>query len=290
MLPDRLTEVIAPHLEGTIQEQSAVSGGCISNACRVQTTARSYFVKWSEGRAARTFEPEAEGLEALDAAGSPLAVPSAIAAQGATERHPGFLITEWMETGSQSPDFWEHFGRGLAALHRHVANQYGFERDNYIGELPQSNTQHDAWPSFVREERLAPQVRRAREQGRWQTSWDEGLEALYRKLPEIVPAKPPASILHGDLWKGNFMVTNQGTAALIDPAAYYGHREADLAMTELFGGFRPSFYEAYRSEWSLEPGYDIRKEVYNLYHLINHLNHFGAGYASSVRSTLQRFA
>ena len=129
----------------------------------------------------------------------------------------------------------------------------------------------------------------ARERNRWRSAWNRPLKALYRRLPEMLPATPAPSVLHGDLWKGNYMVTAVGDPALIDPATYYGHREADLAMTELFGGYDDRFYEAYRATWGLEPDYDTRRDVYNLYHLINHLNLFGGGYAGQVDQILNRF-
>ena len=130
----------------------------------------------------------------------------------------------------------------------------------------------------------------AREAGRWTSGWDASLERLYARLDELLPARPEASILHGDLWSGNVLATEAGVAAIVDPAAYYGHREADLALTELFGGFDGRFYAAYREAWPLEPGYAARREVYNLYHLINHLNHFGGHYARSVGAALEVFS
>lgn len=137
--------------------------------------------------------------------------------------------------------------------------------------------------------RLEPQVRVARDGGRWQDHWTSHFDRMMHRLDGLLPKRPEPSILHGDLWSGNFLVTKTGRAALIDPAVYYGHREADLAMTELFGGYDDAFYAAYRSAWAVEAGYADRREVYNLYHLINHLNHFGAGYAGSVDRILKAF-
>jgi fructosamine-3-kinase len=289
-LPDPLHDALETHLDTPIQDVIAVSGGCIANACRLETDAAPLFLKWGDADVARTFPGEAAGLEALAAADSDLHVPAVEAIDVPTQERPGFLLLAWINTGRQGRRFWEDFGRGLAHLHRTTADRYGFDRDNFIGQLPQSNTWRDAWPEFFRRERLEPQVERARENDRWKAAWDAPLKRLDRRLDDLLPADPPASVLHGDLWKGNFMVTAIGKPALIDPATYYGHREADLAMTELFGGFEAAFYDAYREAWPLEPGYDERREVYNLYHLINHLNHFGAGYANSVASTLQTFA
>lgn len=289
MLPDPLHDELESRLDVTIESVAAVGGGCIANASRLETDGSPYFLKYGDEEVARTFEGEAAGLKALGAADSPLVVPSVVETAPATNERPGFLVMEWINSGRQGRDFWGRFGEGLAELHRTTADEYGFERDNFIGQLPQHNDRTDRWPSFFREQRLEPQVEMARERGRWRSAWDEGLETLYRRLPDILPAAPEPSVLHGDLWKGNFMVTSIGDPALIDPATYYGHREADLAMTELFGGYENRFYDAYRSAWSLEPEYETRRNVYNLYHLINHLNHFGGGYAGSIERTLGRF-
>jgi len=289
-LPDALHDALETYLDTVIHDVIAVSGGCIANACRLETDDAPLFLKWGDDEVARTFPGEAAGLKALSDAESDLNVPAVRAMDEPTDDRPGFLSLAWINTGRQGRRFWEDFGRSLAELHRTTADRYGFDRDNFIGQLPQSNTWMDAWPEFFRRERLEPQVERARENDRWKAAWDAPLERLDRRLNDLLPAEPPASVLHGDLWKGNFMITALGEPALIDPATYYGHREADLAMTELFGGFEDPFYDAYREAWPLESGYEKRREMYNLYHLINHLNHFGAGYANSVASTLNRFA
>ena len=288
-LPDALHDALEKELGDPVTSQVAVGGGCISNACRIETETRSYFLKWGQGEVAETFQAEAAGLEALAAADSPLKIPEVVACRSDQEEMPGFLVLEWINSGRKGLKFWESFGEGLAALHEHGAEQYGFERDNFIGRLPQENAWSTSWPKFFRERRLKPQVRMARERDRWQSSWDEPIKALYRRLPDLLPARPTPSVLHGDLWSGNFMVTAVGTAALIDPAVYYGHREADLAMSELFGGFEEAFYQSYRAVSPLESGYAQRRDIYNLYHLINHLNHFGGRYAGSVDSVLQTF-
>jgi len=290
MLPKALRTTLEDRLDVTIESVATVSGGCIANACRLDTGARPLFLKYGNESVARTFPGEAAGLEALAAAESPLTVPSVIDTAAPSGDRPGFLVTEWIHSGRKGRRFWETFGEGLAALHRHTEDAYGFEQDNFIGRSPQPNAWTDRWPAFFREQRLAPQVEMARDQNRWRARWDAPLEALYRSLPDLLPEAPSPSVLHGDLWKGNFMVTAVGEPALIDPATYYGHREADLAMTELFGGYDDHFYDAYRSAWGLEPGYEARCEVYNLYHLLNHLNLFGGGYAGSVEQTLRRFA
>ncbi len=289
MIPDSLRETLEDRLDVTIESVAAVGGGCIANACRVETDGAPFFLKYGDEDVARTFPAEAAGLDALDEADSPLTVPSVLEIASPTDDHPGFLVMEWINSGRKGRRFWERFGEGLAELHRHTADEYGFDRNNFIGQSPQSNEWMDEWPAFFRSERLEPQVQMARDRGRWQSDWNRPLEALYRRLPELLPQTPDPSVLHGDLWKGNFMVTAVGEPAIFDPATYYGHREADLAMTELFGGFQDRFYDVYRDAWALEPGYETRRDIYNLYHLINHLNLFGAGYAGSVERTLTSF-
>lgn len=289
MLPDALRDVLEQRLDVTIDSVAAVGGGCIANAYHVETDGTPFFLKYGGEEVARTFPGEAAGLNALAAADSPLAVPTVLKMALPEEECPGFLALEWINTGRQGRQFWGRFGEGLAALHRHTGEHYGFDENNFIGRLPQKNEWTESWPAFFRSQRLEPQVAMARKRDRWHSGWNGALDGLYRRLPEILPRTPEASVVHGDLWKGNYMVTATGDAAVVDPAAYFGHREVDLAMSELFGGFHDRFYDAYRSAWGLEPGYEARCDVYNLYHLINHLNLFGAGYASSVERILQPF-
>lgn len=286
MLPDALRDALEDRLDATIESSAAVSGGCIANGCRLETDSAPYFLKYGDEDVARTFPGEARGLDALRQADSPITVPEVVDVAEPEGDRPGFLVMEWINAGRQGRHFWRTFGRGLAEMHRTTADAHGFDADNYIGRLPQSNTWTDDWAEFFRNERLEPQVERARSNGRWRSDWDRLLDRLYTRLDRILPADAEPSVLHGDLWKGNYMTTATGEPALIDPATYYGHREADLAMTELFGGFEAEFYDAYREAWPLDDGYETRRDVYNLYHLINHLNHFGDGYAGSVEKTL----
>ena len=290
-LPFAITDRLRP-LIGAVRRSEPVGGGCIANATRIEASDARYFLKWSGGDAGQTFEAEAAGLRALREAPSPLLVPEVLAAWNADDAAPGALLMEWVEPGRTDAGFWERFGEALAALHRTTSTdgRYGFERDNFIGRTPQPNAWRSAWPDFFRSQRLEPQIALARARDRWRERWDAPAEQLLDRLPEWLPESPPASLLHGDLWSGNFLPASDGRAALIDPATYFGHRETDLALTELFGGFDRRFYDAYRAAWPLESGYTERREVYNLYHLLNHLNLFGAGYAGQVERTLNRFA
>ena len=167
--------------------------------------------------------------------------------------------------------------------------RYGFPIDNYIGSTPQINTPKDSWVDFFRECRLHPQVRWAYDAGYLERSAMRQADAIMERLETLLPEPDHPSLLHGDLWGGNFMTGPDGKAWLIDPATYVGHREADLAMTELFGGFAPAFYSAYRQIANVDPEYDDRRDLYNLYHLLNHVNLFGYSYVGSVLRTLDRF-
>ena len=282
-----IVELIKARLESEIGEIYAieqVGGGCIANASRVETAKGCYFLKYGAPGVARTFEAEASGLEALRAAGAPIRIPEVVLFD------ENVLLLEWIEQGTKEAGFDETFGRALAALHRHEGPGYGFEMDNFIGRSPQRNAWHDTWPGFFSACRLAPQVDMARRAGLWRSGWEPMLETVYNKLPDLLPDEPGKSMLHGDLWGGNYLVAATGEAVLFDPACYYGDRETDLAMTELFGGFGPKFYAGYREAWPLDPGYEARRDIYNLYHLINHLNLFGGSYAGSVARVLGRFS
>ncbi|MFW6079748.1 MAG: fructosamine kinase family protein, partial [Gemmatimonadota bacterium] len=212
---------------------------------------------------------------------------------GATNAPP-WLLLEWLEPGRATTGTWERLGRALAALHRVRAEAWGWPADNFIGSLEQPNGETDDWAAFWRDRRLGPQLRRAYGSGGVgggghlddsdRRRFDRLLERLEELLADAAGADGP-SLVHGDLWSGNVHALASGEPALIDPAAYHGHREVDLAMSELFGGFPPRFYDAYEEAWPLEPGYrERRRSVYQLYYLLVHVNLFGAGYVGRTRS------
>jgi fructosamine-3-kinase len=204
---------------------------------------------------------------------------------------PPFLLMECIETGRPAGGFFEAFGRALALLHREARGaRYGFERDNYIGATEQPNDWNDDWTAFWREQRLGYQLALARRQGLSDGAMIRHGDRLLERLDTLIgePAEPP-SLLHGDLWGGNYLVDERGGPVLIDPAAYYGRREADLAMTHLFGGFDARFHRAYEEVWPLEEGAAERLEIYKLYHLLNHLNLFGGSYYGGCMAILRRF-
>ena len=269
-----------------ITNTDSLSGGSINDAYKVSTNAGQFFVKKnSASRYPQMFEKEARGLKILTSTGA-IDVPEVIAS-GETN-NTAFLILGFIESATKQADFWDHFAKGLANLHRNTAGYFGLDHDNYIGSLPQSNTKHDNWVRFFREERLEKQVKIARDNGRIGTGLVQAFERFYTKLPEIFPDEQPA-LIHGDLWGGNFMVNEQGEAVIIDPAVYYGHREMDLGMSQLFGGFDPGFYEAYNRYYPLEKGWQQRMDYCNLYPLMVHVNLFGGGYAASVQAILRKF-
>ncbi|TVQ25198.1 MAG: fructosamine kinase [Spirochaetaceae bacterium] len=200
------------------------------------------------------------------------------------------LVMDRIRRGSGSGAAYRDAGAMLARMHRSTACETaGFEHDNYIGLGRQTNGWMDSWPRFFADRRISPQVEHARKAGLLEKVDELACERLCARMGEILPDSETMSLLHGDLWSGNLIPGEDERAYFIDPAVYYGHREADLAMTRLFGGFPAAFYDAYERQWPLLPGNEERVPVYNLYHLLNHLNIFGPSYRSSVRSVLKRF-
>jgi fructosamine-3-kinase len=288
-LPTALKNTIETTLATTIIEVSPVSGGDISQVARLRLAdGRQVLVKWRGRAVVGMFAAEARGLHLLRAAQA-LRIPQVLTQHEATTTCPAFIVMEWLGRGHSTPQVATALGEGLAALHRVTSEQYGLDHDNFIGANPQPNQQWDNWVDFFREERLGFQMELAGRKGYLPRQRRQRLEKLLARLGEWLPALPPASLLHGDLWGGNWLVTDTGEPALIDPAVYQGHREAELAFTELFGGFPSTFYAAYQQTWPLERGYEDRKELYNLYHLLNHLNLFGESYGGSVDRVLTRF-
>lgn len=286
MLPEDLTESLSLHLPAPVQGVTPVGGGCIHRAHRVHTAAGSFFVKYNALAAAPMFAAELKGLELL---ADTHTVPTPIPIASGSSTHHAFLLLQWVESGGQGSRFWEGFGQRLALLHRVTAPTYALDHHNYIGSLPQSNTPHIDWISFFIHERLHPQIALATDRGYLEGSLRRQLERLFVLLPELLPPAPP-SLLHGDLWSGNFMVNAQGAATLIDPAVYYGHREAEIAFTRLFGGFHGGFYAAYHEAWPLEADWETRVPLFNLYPLMVHLNLFGHSYLPDIQETVRRYS
>jgi protein-ribulosamine 3-kinase len=284
---------------------ASVGGGCISPTARLDTGIGPFFLKWGgpdlpDGLLAA----EARGLRALSGADE-VRVPGVVAESGEDESAeapgtagegrsgragPAWLLLEWLEPGSAGPDAWARLGAELAALHRHRADRFGAHADNYIGSLPQANDPTDGWPAFWRARRLEPLLRQAVDRGLLDDGDSRRFQDLFGRLDSILaPGDDDGpSLLHGDLWSGNVHMTADGTAAVIDPSVYHGHREVDLAMAELFGGFSTDFFTAYDDAWPLEPGYaPTRQAVYQLYYLLVHVNLFGRGYVGRTRRALE---
>lgn len=268
-----------------------VSGGCINNTVIIGNGDRSYFVKLNSALYADMFAAEADGLRELAGAHA-LRVPMPLGC-GNDDDYAWLVLENLVLANSdqrraeRSPD-WSQLGRGLALMHRRQQQRYGWYRDNTIGSTPQPNTCSDNWIEFVRDRRIGFQLDLATRNG-----YDNRLQSSGRQLLDNLPHffagyVPAASLLHGDLWSGNVAFLADGQPVVFDPAVYYGDRESDIAMTELFGGFPPAFYDAYQTEWPLERGHRARKHLYNLYHLLNHLNLFGAGYLAQCQATIDK--
>ncbi len=265
---------------------SSVGGGSINDTYKVNTNVGNYFVKKnSASDYPQMFEKEALGLKILSVTNK-IETPDVIAI-GESE-NISFLILKFINSTNKLGSFWDDFGRQLAALHTNSDTHFGLNHDNYIGSLKQSNNQHDNWNDFFREERLDKQVRLARNNGAIDTGTVSAFDRFYSRIDNIFPKEPP-SLLHGDLWGGNFMVSEKGNPVFIDPAVYYGHREMDLGMTQLFGGFDRQFYDSYNNHHPLENGWQERLSYCNLYPLLVHVNLFGGGYLQSVKTILRKF-
>lgn len=277
-----------------ILHTSPVAGGDINEAFRLELTdGTCVFMKANRKDNLSFFTAEAAGLDAMARTGM-IGTPELLCF-GTDEGRGGFsfLLMEWMQGKRQISHYWETFAHQLAAMHRAPSQKfvpggrYGFHQNNYIGARPQTNTAYDSWVTFFRDCRLEPQIRSAEaylgSSDLKKTGW------LLDHLDDFLVEPEKPSLLHGDLWSGNVIVGNDGKAWLIDPAVYVGHAEADIAMTELFGGFPQEFYSAYREAGLLQPDYEGRRDLYNLYQLLNHLNLFGRSYLSSIRQILYKY-
>lgn len=264
-----------------ILRTTAAGGGCINSAYRLEGEGRAYFAKLNRQELLPMFEAEAEGLREIAAAATlraPLPVCSGVAGGQA------WLVMENLALSSGRGACDRLLGRRLAALHKIPRPFFGWHRDNTIGASPQPNSPCGDWPGFWAGQRLGFQLELAKNQGYGGKLQREG-EKLLERLPVFFAGHPPPpSLLHGDLWGGNYAADESGQPVVFDPACYYGDREADIAMTELFGGFGGDFYAAYQEAWPLDAGYATRKILYNLYHVINHLNLFGGGYLGQAES------
>jgi fructosamine-3-kinase len=281
LLSERISAATGSHF--SIQSSRPLSGGCINTAYHLQGKGQDYFVKLNAAAKLPMFAAEAEGLlEVIETA--TIKVPKPIC--WGKIAHQAYLVLEYVSLGHSNSRAMERLGRQLALLHKIVQPYFGWHRDNTIGATPQVNTPCQDWVAFWRQYRLGFQLDLAIKHGYGDRLQGKG-ERLLARLASFFQDYPVMpSLVHGDLWTGNVASYHKDEPVIFDPAVYYGDRETDLAMTELFGGFSPRFYDAYQESYALDPGYRVRRTLYNLYHILNHLNLFGPAYLTQTESMM----
>ena len=265
--------------------RQGVGGGCINSAEILEGGGRRYFVKHNDAACLDMFAAESDGLVEITGSMS-VRVPQPVCS--GTHGGRAFLVLEYLDIGHGHGITDEILGHQLAAMHRTTCDHFGWWRDNTIGSTPQINAREHDWVTFWREHRLRFQLDLAARNGQGGSLLRRGEQLLERLLAFFAGYRPLPSLLHGDLWGGNHAALRDGTPVVFDPAVYYGDREADIAMTEMFGGFGSGFHVAYREAWPLDPGYRVRRDLYNLYHVLNHLNLFGGGYREQAQQLIDR--
>jgi fructosamine-3-kinase len=294
---EKIKSKIEERLGSKIKSFISLSGGCISDAFKVTIdNGSNFFLKYNSSASNDMFIKEANGLKELSKV-NVIRIPDVLSFD------EDYILLEFIPTGSRNlpaaklwqagKNFFEEFGRRFAEMHKYTSNEFGFYEDNYIGSNPQKNIpdekEKDNWVRFYFNKRILFQLELAEKLGNSTDSLRKGISKLENKIEDIIQTNEKPSLLHGDLWGGNYMVDENGDAVLIDPAVYYGHREADLGMTKLFGGFSSEFYKLYFETFPLEDGYDYRENIYKLYHVLNHLNLFGGGYYSQALSLIKYY-
>lgn len=269
----------------TIKSQRSVSGGCINQGYACSDGQHTYFVKLNQASQVRMFEAEAQGLRQI-AVTKTIRVPHPLCWGVAGDS--AYLVLEWLEMGRGSSESWQEMGRRLAALHSTMQPQtlgFGWQQNNTIGSTPQINSWTATWPEFFTQHRIEYQLQLARRQGGHFPQQDQLIAAIAELLADH---HPQPALVHGDLWSGNAAITQTQEPIIFDPATYWGDREVDLAMTELFGGFPLEFYRGYDEVFPRESGYSRRKILYNLYHILNHFNLFGGGYQAQANRMIEQ--
>lgn len=283
---EKIKKRIEEKLGSKIKSFSSLSGGCISDAFKISTeNGTSFFLKYNPSASNDMFFKEANGLRELDKSNA-IKIPEVLSVD------EDYILLEFIASGNRKKKFFEDFGKSFAEMHKFKSDSFGFYENNYIGSNPQINIPDEKeksdWTAFYLNKRILFQLQLAEKLGNSTDELRKGISKLENKIEDIIghnSEKP--SLLHGDLWAGNYMIDQNGNAVLIDPAVYYGHREADLGMTKLFGGFNSEFYKAYNESFPLEDGFDYRENIYKLYHVLNHLNLFGGGYYSQAISLIK---
>jgi protein-ribulosamine 3-kinase len=278
-----ITQQTAINFDGC--QSSSIGGGCINSAYKLQAQEQTIFIKTNQKSLLHMFEAEAQGLQELGALNC-VRIPKVICF-GATLGH-SYLAMEYIELGGFRGNASALLGQQLAQLHRQKQPYFGWQMDNTIGSTPQHNDHSHNWLEFWQQQRLSQQLTFAAHNG-----FNGSLQKRGQTLVDNIAVffnnySPEPSLLHGDLWGGNAAADDQGNPVIFDPACYYGDRETDIAMTELFGGFNNDFYAAYQKEYPLDSGYQVRKTLYNLYHILNHLNLFGGGYLGQAESMIEQ--
>jgi len=260
----------------TIMDMQPVSGGCINNATKIITNFGNFFLKWNINASEKMFDTEIKGLELLRKSKT-IYIPQLIAYDH------NYLMMEFIEKEPPSNSLWEEFGRDLSELHKVSNINFGLDHNNFIGSLPQDNKQELKWTDFFINQRIIPQL----SMGDFSSDIIRDFDKVFLKIDTLF-IDEPSSLLHGDLWNGNFIFF-KNKIALIDPAVYFGSREMDIAMSKLFGGFHDQFYSSYNENYPLSEGWQERIDICNLYPLLVHVNLFGGGYYSQVKTILNRF-
>jgi len=269
-----------------VQHYDQVHGGDINKAYCLFTSTGKYFLKVNDkNKYPLLFEREAKGLDKLREHCT-LIIPGVIKHGSCDDQQ--YLLLEWLEKGVPKKAMWEKFGQGLALIHKQPQEYFGLNEDNYIGSLNQNNDRYSEWHSFYAECRIKPLVKKLFDVGDFSATDIHDADLFCNNSRTFLPSEPP-SFLHGDLWGGNYMIISPGYAAIFDPAVYCGHREMDIGMTKLFGGFDHRFYEAYNEAYPLEKGWEKRLPITQLYPLLVHAVLFGGHYISNVRDILKQF-
>tara|TARA_Y100000766_G_scaffold285491_1_gene309402 strand:- start:4176 stop:5036 length:861 start_codon:yes stop_codon:yes gene_type:complete len=285
MLSNKDIHIIEEKTKTKVLCQEALSGGSINNISLLETTTLPLVVKYnSSEECPNMFEYEKKGLEKL---GQTKTIRIVEIINHINSDHLSFLILNYIQPKKETKKFWENFGIKLNQLHQNQSRSFGLDSPNYIGNLPQLNNWCSTWTEFYVTQRLEPQLKKAIEKG-FLKGLTQQFEKLFHNIDTLFPQEPP-SLIHGDLWRENFISGENNTPFLIDPAIYFGHREMDIGMSLLFGGFESHFYEAYNSEIPLEKNWEERVPLTQLYPLLVHLNLFGNQYALSIKKTLNRF-
>jgi len=281
MIPESIRLVIQSELEVSITHETVLHGGDINQAAKIETNSGDrFFLKWNATTSKDMFDREAQGLELLDSALTDLVIPNVFLIGD------DFLLLEYIEESNTGSSF--DFGVQLAKLHRKTNELFGLDHSNYIGRLPQDNKYHPDWLEFFIRERIEPQVKLAIDSGKIDSKYHSIFERAFNYTYIVFPEEPPA-LLHGDLWGGNYMFNTEGKACIYDPAVYFGHREMDIAMTRLFGGFDENFYNGYNEIYPLQKGVEERIKLCNLYPVLVHANLFGANYVSKAEALIKQF-